>query len=69
MSDHLSGMPWFLREHIHNSRWTSFRDVQVRTFDTFSSCDDHILVESGTSSGKTEASLFPVITSVYNHPS
>ncbi|MBQ8179114.1 MAG: DEAD/DEAH box helicase [Candidatus Methanomethylophilaceae archaeon] len=69
MSDHLSGMPWFLREHIHNSRWTSFRDVQVRTFDTFSSCDDHILVASGTSSGKTEAALFPVITSLYNHPS
>lgn len=68
MTDHFSEMPWFLKEYIHGCRWDSFRDIQTRTFDVFRGCDDHILISAGTSSGKTEAAMFPVISSLYNHP-
>ena len=64
----LSDMPWFLREYIHDMRWDSFRDVQERTFEAFADSDRHILVSSATSSGKTEAVMFPVIGSLYSDP-
>lgn len=68
MTDHFNDLPWFLKEYIHNSRWGSFRDIQTRAFDIFKGSDDHILISAGTSSGKTEAAMFPVISSLYNNP-
>ena len=68
MTDHFSELPWFLREYVHESRWSSFRDIQTQAFDIFRRGDDHILISAGTSSGKTEAAMFPVITSLYNNP-
>ena len=67
MSD-FSDLPMFLQEYIHENRWDSFRDVQVRTFEAFRENDDHIIISSATSSGKTEAALFPVISSLYREP-
>ena len=67
MSD-FSDLPMFLKEYIHENRWDSFRDVQVRTFAAFRENDDHIIISSATSSGKTEAALFPVIASLYEDP-
>ena len=69
MTDHFSSLPWFLREYVHSRRWGSFRAIQGATFDYFRRGDDHILISAGTSSGKTEAAMFPVITSLYNNPS
>ncbi len=68
MTDHFDRLPWFLKEYIHRCRWTGFRDIQTRTFDAFYSTDDHILISASTSSGKTEAAMFPVIESLYNNP-
>lgn len=61
-------LPWFLKEHIYNSGWTGFRDVQVKAFDVLFGTDHHLLIASGTSSGKTEAAMFPVISSLYSNP-
>ncbi len=68
MTDHFDRMPWFVKEYIHNCRWTGFREIQNLTFDAFYSTDDHILISASTSSGKTEAAMFPVIGSLYNNP-
>lgn len=68
MTDRLKDLPWFLREYIHAHRWSGFREVQVRAFDVLFGSDDHLLISSGTSSGKTEAALFPVISSLYRFP-
>ena len=68
MSDYFEKLPWFIKEYIHNCRWSGFREVQNRTFEAFYSTDDHILISAGTSSGKTEAAMFPVIGSLYNNP-
>ncbi len=67
MSD-FSELPMFLKEYIHENRWDSFRDVQVNTFTAFRENENHIIISSATSSGKTEAALFPVIASLYEHP-
>ena len=67
MSD-FSDLPWFLKEYIHENKWDSFRDVQTEAFKVFRETDDHIIITSATSSGKTEAALFPIISSLYNDP-
>ncbi len=65
MSDLFADLPWFLQEYVHNNRWTSFRNIQLDTYEAFRSTEGHILISAGTSSGKTEAAMFPVIASVY----
>lgn len=68
MTDHFSELPWFLREYVYGSGWPSFREIQTKAFDVFAEGDDHILISAGTSSGKTEAAMFPVISSLYRNP-
>lgn len=67
-SDRFDQLPWFLREHIHRNRWSGFRDVQLKAFDVLFGSDHHLLIASGTSSGKTEAAFFPIISSLYSNP-
>ena len=69
MSRLFSELPEFLKEYIHENRWESFRRIQEETFDNMMLSDDDIIISSGTSSGKTEAALFPVIASLYDEPS
>ena len=69
MSGLFSELPEFLKEYIHENRWESFRRIQEETFDNMMLSDDDIIISSGTSSGKTEAALFPVIASLYDEPS
>ena len=68
MNDYFEKLPWFIKEYIHNCRWSGFREIQNQTFDALYSTDDHILISAGTSSGKTEAAMFPVIGSLYSNP-
>jgi len=68
MTDHFERLPWFIKEYIHTCRWSGFREIQTATFDSFYSTDNHILISAPTSSGKTEAAMFPVIGSLYNNP-
>ena len=68
MTDYVTRMPWFIQDFIHDNRWSGFRDMQTRVFDRFFEHDDHILISSGTSSGKTEAAIFPVLASLYDDP-
>ena len=68
MTDYFEKLPWFIKEYIHTCRWSGFREIQLQTFESFYSTDDHILISAGTSNGKTEAAMFPVIGSLYNNP-
>ncbi len=68
MTDYFEKLPWFIKEYIHSCRWSGFREIQTQTFDAFYSTADHILISSGTSSGKTEAAMFPIIGHLYNNP-
>ena len=68
MSDLFADLPWFLKEYVHSNRWSSFRSIQTETYELIRNSDCHILIAAGTSSGKTEAALFPVISSLYTKP-
>lgn len=68
MSDLFSELPEFLKEYIHRSRWESFRKIQERTFSDMLESDDDVIISSGTSSGKTEAAIFPVLASLHSDP-
>ena len=68
MTDHTDRMPGFVLDHLHRNGWTSFREVQERAFDVLFDTDSHLLISSGTSSGKTEAALIPVVSSLHSHP-
>ena len=58
-------LPEFLRRYIEGRRWREFRDIQRRAFDVLFNSENHLLISAGTSSGKTEAALFPVITEIH----
>lgn len=68
MTDHFQRMPAFLQDRIHAEGWTSWRPVQQESFDVLFDSEDHLLICAGTSSGKTEAAMLPVISSLCNDP-
>lgn len=68
MTDFLERMPPFLRERIHEEGWREWRGVQEDSFRVLFDSDDHLLISAGTSSGKTEAAMIPVVSSLALHP-
>lgn len=68
MTGYFDRMPPFIRERIHAEGWTSWRGVQEDSFRVLFDCDSHLLITAGTSSGKTEAAMLPVISSLYDDP-
>ena len=61
-------LPPFLQERIHAERWESWRPVQLEAFGVLFDSDDHLLITAGTSSGKTEAAMLPVVSSLCSDP-
>lgn len=60
--------PPFIREYIFSHSWESLRAVQVAAAETLFLTDHHLLLTSGTASGKTEAAFFPILTQLYEKP-
>lgn len=58
-------LPYFLRSYIDGKQWTSFREVQKQSFKILNESSNHLIISAGTSSGKTEAAFFPVISHIY----
>lgn len=59
----------FIQEYIYKKKWTDLREVQVEACEAVMDTDKHVLVASGTSSGKTEAVFFPMLTLLSQKPS
>ena len=59
----------FVREYIYTHSWESLRDVQIAAAKTLFESDHHLLLTSGTASGKTEAAFFPILTELCERPS
>ena len=60
--------PPFIREYIFSHSWESLRGVQIAAAKTLFHTDHHLLLTSGTASGKTEAAFFPILTDLYESP-
>ena len=52
----------FIREYIFQHRWTELRDIQIQAIQAILDTDAHLLLTSGTASGKTEAAFLPILT-------
>ncbi len=60
--------PPFVRDYIYAHSWDSLRDVQMAAARTLFETDHHLLLTSGTASGKTEAAFFPILTALHERP-
>lgn len=59
----------FIQEYIYRKRWEDLRPVQVQAISAILDTPNHVLITSGTASGKTEAALLPILTELDQHPS
>ncbi|MCB0210617.1 MAG: DEAD/DEAH box helicase [Anaerolineae bacterium] len=58
----------FIQEYIYRQKWASLRAVQVKAMAAIMDTPNHVLIQSSTASGKTEAALLPIITQLYEDP-
>ena len=68
MTDFFQRLPLFLKEYIYSRHWADFTEAQKESFEVLFDHDEHLLLSAGTSSGKTEAAMFPVLSSLYTEP-
>lgn len=59
----------FIQEYIYAHGWTELRAVQVEACRAIFETDAHLLLATGTASGKTEAAFLPILTRLYEEPS
>ena len=66
--DPFSRLAPFIQEYIWQHGWTEIRAVQVQASQAIFDTDDHVLITSGTASGKTEAAFLPILTLLHADP-
>lgn len=59
----------FIQEYMYRSGWKEMREAQVEACRVLLDTSHHLLIASGTASGKTEAAFFPALTALHEHPS
>lgn len=59
----------FIKEFIYKNRWETLREAQIDACRVLFETNSHLLIASGTASGKTEAAFFPALTDLYERPS
>ena len=58
----------FIKEYIYAHGWDELREIQVEACRAIFDTDSHLLLASGTASGKTEAAFLPVLTEITENP-
>ena len=58
----------FIQEYIYRNKWEKLRGFQAQAIEAILDTPDHVLISSGTASGKTEAALLPIITDLHQNP-
>ncbi|MGG4145534.1 DEAD/DEAH box helicase [Paenibacillus algorifonticola] len=59
----------FIQEFIYKKKWDVLREAQADACHIILDTNKHLLIASGTASGKTEAAFFPTITMLDHNPS
>ncbi len=60
----------FIQEYIrYRTNWSELKEVQVEACEAIMDTENHVIIASGTASGKTEAAFFPILTLLERHPS
>jgi len=58
----------FIQDYIYRNKWTELREIQIAACDIIFNTDSHLLLTSGTASGKTEAAFLPILTQLVANP-
>ncbi len=58
----------FIQTYIYQNRWTDLRAIQKAAIPALLDTSDHVLIMSGTASGKTEAAMLPALTILEQSP-
>ena len=58
----------FIREYIYKHNWDGLRPVQEQACKVIFDTGDHLILASGTASGKTEAAFLPILTLLEKDP-
>ncbi|HBQ64190.1 MAG TPA: ATP-dependent helicase [Clostridiales bacterium] len=66
--DVFSRLAPFIRDYIYRNNWSELRPVQVEACRVIFDTPNHLLLSSGTASGKTEAAFLPVLTLMMDDP-
>jgi len=67
-SDPFRRLAPFIREFIYAKQWSELRAVQVEACRVIFETDSHLLLATGTASGKTEAAFMPILTLLAEDP-
>lgn len=59
----------YIREYVFQHGWTELRQIQIQAIEAIFDTDAHLLLTSGTASGKTEAAFLPILTLLAANPS
>ncbi|MCB0108304.1 MAG: DEAD/DEAH box helicase, partial [Caldilineaceae bacterium] len=69
MTNHISRLAPFIQTYIYQKRWPNLRPVQEAAIAAILDTSHHVLIASGTASGKTEAAMLPILTLLDQNPS
>ncbi|MEO7021183.1 MAG: DEAD/DEAH box helicase [Ktedonobacteraceae bacterium] len=58
----------FIQAYIYQNHWTDLRDIQKAAIPAILDTNEHVLIMSGTASGKTEAAILPILTLLEQSP-
>jgi len=58
----------FIQEYIYRKGWNDLREVQKEACEAILDTEKHVIIASGTASGKTEAAFFPILTLLEKNP-
>ena len=64
MQDNTSRLADFIKEYVFTSGWKGLRPVQEEAVRVIFDTSDNLVLSCGTSSGKTEAAFFPILTHI-----
>ena len=68
MSSNFHRLSPFIKEYVYKSNWDSLNEIQEEACRVVFDTDDHLLLTSGTASGKTEAAFLPALTVISEDP-
>ena len=58
----------YIQDYVYRQGWSELRPVQIAAAQALFDTDDHLLLSSGTASGKTEAAFLPALTLLSEKP-
>ena len=68
MNSAFSRLSPFIQEYIYKHRWDELRPIQEEACKVIFDTDDHLILSSGTASGKTEAAFLPILSMLEEDP-